>query len=136
LKSLKQLIPGAKVEGDFIKSKQVTFQPGPNLINRKEYVADCQTPGSVFLISQMMLPCLAFQQEQMIKLTIKGGTNVSKSPVCNSYLHTFLPALSLMGIKVDYDVKKHGLFPDVVGEIELSIHSMNGKGPLKAIEMT
>lgn len=41
LKSLKQLIPGAKVEGDFIKSKEVTFKPGTNLINRKEFVADC-----------------------------------------------------------------------------------------------
>jgi len=41
-----------------------------------------------------------------------------------------------MGIKVDFEVKKHGLFPDVVGEIELDIQSMKDKGPLKPIEMT
>ena len=41
-----------------------------------------------------------------------------------------------MGVKVDFEIKKHGLFPDVVGEIDLLIHSMKGKGPLKSIEMT
>ncbi len=95
------MIPGAKVEGDFIKSREVTFKPGNNLINRKEFVADCTTPGSVFLISQMLLPCLAFQQEEAIKLTIKGGTNVSNSPVYDAYVRTFLPAIDLMGVKTD-----------------------------------
>lgn len=51
LKTLKQLIPGAKVEGDFLKSKAVIWKPGQGVIKRKEYVADCQTPGSVHLIS-------------------------------------------------------------------------------------
>ena len=95
------MIPGSKVEGDFIKSREVTFKPGKNLINRKEFVADCQTPGSVFLISQMLLPCLALQKEESIKLTIKGGTNVSNSPVYDAYLNVFLPAIQHMGIKTE-----------------------------------
>ena len=85
LKSLKQLIPGAKCEGDFLKSKEVTFKPGRNLIKRKEYTADCQTPGSVHLISQMLLPCLLFQEEDESKLIIKGGTLVDNSPPAHSY---------------------------------------------------
>jgi RNA 3'-terminal phosphate cyclase len=51
LNSLKQLIVGCKVEGNKLKSKEVSFIPGNNSIKRKAYLADCSTPGSVHLIA-------------------------------------------------------------------------------------
>jgi len=69
-------------------------------------------------------------------LTIKGGTNVSKSPVYDAYTRVFLPAIDLMGIKTDIKLNKHGLFPDVVGDITLEIQSLVGKAPLKPIDFT
>ena len=134
MKSLKQLVVGSKVEGDFKKSKVVTFNPGTNLIKRSDYTADCGTPGSVFLISQMLLPCLLFQIEPEIKLTIKGGTIVSKSPPYDTYVNVLIPALNSMGAIVSADIKYHGLFPDLVGEMSLSIKNMNEK--LKPIDWT
>jgi hypothetical protein len=35
------MIPGAKVEGDFLKSKAVTLKPGSKLIKRNDFLADC-----------------------------------------------------------------------------------------------
>jgi RNA 3'-terminal phosphate cyclase (ATP) len=121
LKSLKQLIPGAKVEGDFIKSREVTFKLGQNLIKRKEYSAECSTVGSIHLISQMLLPCLLFQEEPECKLTITGGTIVNNSPPAHSYEHTLLPMLRNMGVGIDYKIKNHGLYPDTKGKVELTI---------------
>ena len=123
MKSLKQLVVGSKVEGDHIKSKIVTFNPGQNLIKRKDFVADCQTPGSVFLIMQMLLPCLLFQEESEMKLIIKGGTIVSASPPFDTYTNVMVPALACMGVDINVEIKHHGLFPDLVGELSVTVKS-------------
>lgn len=133
MRALKQLIPGAKVKGDFEKSKDVTLEAGTNLIKRKEYIADCTTPGSVHLISQMLLPCLLFQEEPECKLTIKGGTLVNNSPPAHSYQHVFLPMIRNMGIEIDYGIKKHGLFPDLIGEVQYKIKTQTNM--LKPIDL-
>lgn len=51
-------------------------------------------------------------------------------------MRTFLPAIDLMGVKTNIKINKHGLFPDVVGDISLEIQSLVGKAPLKSIDMT
>ncbi|TNV73051.1 hypothetical protein FGO68_gene3159 [Halteria grandinella] len=133
LKCLKQLIVGSKVKGDFVKSKDVHFKPGKNSIKREQYEADCKTPGSVHLISQMTLPCLLFQEMPQCKLTIKGGTLVNNSPPAHSYEHVFLPMIRKMGVGVEYEIKKHGLFPDIVGEVEVTIKKLESQ--LKPIDL-
>lgn len=83
----------------------------------------------------MLTPCLLFQEDPEIKLTIKGGTIVSKSPPFDTYTRVLIPALEHMGAKIEPDLKYHGLFPDLVGEMHLRIQSMNDQ-KLKAIEWT
>jgi RNA 3'-terminal phosphate cyclase len=39
-----------------------------------------------------------------------------------------------MGARIDYQVKKHGLFPDVVGETQFTIRALSEK--LKPIDLT
>lgn len=39
-----------------------------------------------------------------------------------------------MGANVSYDIKKHGIFPDVVGQVNLNIKTLTA--PLKAIDLT
>jgi RNA 3'-terminal phosphate cyclase len=39
-----------------------------------------------------------------------------------------------MGANVNYEIKKHGIFPDVVGQVNLNIKTMTS--PLKAIDLT
>ena len=58
-----------------------------------------------------------------MKLTIKGGTIVSASPPCDTYTNVMLPALRRMGVDMNIDVKHHGLFPDLVGELTLTVKS-------------
>ena len=61
---------------------------------------------------------------------------MSNSPVYDAYVRAFLPAIDLMGVKTEIKVNKHGLFPDVVGDIQLDIQSLVGKAPLKSIDLT
>ena len=56
-----------------------------------------------------------------MNLTIKGGTMVSNSPSLHPYRHVLFPALTKMGIAAEYELKRHGLFPDVMGEIQMKI---------------
>ena len=69
----------------------------------------------------MLLPCLLFQESPLMNLTIKGGTMVSNSPSLHPYRHVLFPALNKMGITAEYEMKWHGLFPDVMGEIQMKI---------------
>ena len=50
LNTIVHFVPGCKVVGNKKKSKQVGFNPGKNGISRKDYLADCTSPGAVTLI--------------------------------------------------------------------------------------
>jgi RNA 3'-terminal phosphate cyclase len=82
----------------------------------------------------MLMPCLLFQKEEQCKLTIKGGTLVGMSPTSHSFQYVLMPILTLMGVEATYNVKYHGLFPDIIGELNLIIKSL--KSPLKPIDLT
>ncbi len=69
-----------------------------------------------------------------MKLNIKGGTIVSASPPFDTYTNVMLPALSKMGADIKVELKHHGIFPDLVGEMSLIIKSM--EEPLKPIDWT
>ena len=69
-----------------------------------------------------------------MKLTIKGGTIVSASPPFDTYTNVMLPALQKMGADIKLDLKHHGLFPDVVGELSLTVKAL--EEPLKVIDWT
>ena len=75
----------------------------------------------------MLLPCLLFQEEPSIDLTIKGGTLVGMSPTYHSFNFVLLPILRTMGIKAEYQVVKHGFFPDLVGETLLKVNSLGSE---------
>ena len=56
------------------------------------------------------------------------------APTYHSYRYVLLPTLKFLGANIDYQVAKHGLFPDTVGSIKMNIQSM--KEPLKSINLT
>ena len=59
---------------------------------------------------------------------------MSNSPPAHSYSRVFLKQLALMGANVSYEIKKHGIFPDVVGHVNLNIKTMTAV--LKPIDLT
>ncbi len=79
----------------------------------------------------MLMPCLLFQAKDRCNLTIIGGTYVGMSPTIAALEHVLYPALKMFGLDVSLKVVKNGFFPDVVGEVCLSIPSL--KAPLKPI---
>ncbi|KAF2673319.1 EPT/RTPC-like protein [Microthyrium microscopicum] len=104
----------ADLEGASRSSKTLTFTPQP--IPPTQAAADrtklrseidIGSPGSVALVFQAILPYLLFggalhalQQPNRaaIKVTISGGTNVSKSPSFEYIQHVLLPTLAKIGL--------------------------------------
>lgn len=81
----------------------------------------------------MLMPCLLFQEKERCKLTICGGTYVGMSPTVAPLTHVLFPYLRQVGIDVNIETRKHGFFPDVVGETTIDIAAI--REPLKPVEM-
>lgn len=94
----------ARISGAGLKSKEITFTPSvlPNLHHdvAAGHVALTQnTPGSVNLVLQAVLPYLLFSGAQgPVQLRITGGTNVSNSPSLDYVEQVLIPMLSIAGV--------------------------------------
>lgn len=87
------------------------------------------------LILQCLTPALIFQDYERIKLRVAGGTLTEKQPTVGSILQ-LIALLSEMGINMTYDVRKHGIFPCIVGQVETVISPVPNGQCLKAIDLT
>jgi RNA 3'-terminal phosphate cyclase (ATP) len=67
-----------------------------------ENVIDIGSPGAVGLVFQAILPYILFAgthtNEEVVHITIKGGTNVSNSPSVDYLQHVLVPTLSMIGL--------------------------------------
>ena len=124
LNSVKELVPGCKVQGNAKKSTQVSFDARDKTISRATYAADCESAGALGLIMQMLMPCLLFQEKPQCKLTIEGGTHVNYSPTMFPVEHVLLPVLRSMGANINLEVVKCGFYPDVKGKVEVTIDAI------------
>eukprot|EP00347_Sterkiella_histriomuscorum_P009638 403340443 len=109
------------------------FNPGTNNIDCQQAKIQQATPGSCHLVAQMITPCLLFQQAESIDLTIRGGSIVGMSPTTHSYQQILIPQLRKMGINIDYEIESQGIFPDIVGQINLKINKQQEK--IKSIQL-
>ena len=67
------------MKGDYVKSPNVEFYPG-KLVAPKEYLAKCDTAGSVHLMLQMLLPALIFNSEAMkLVLVVRLSVNIGRN---------------------------------------------------------
>jgi RNA 3'-terminal phosphate cyclase (ATP) len=98
----------ARLSGLGLKSKEITFAPNQNedtsialQFNTRggEIQITQNTPGSITLVLQAILPYLLFSGgTSPIDVRITGGTNVSNSPSHDYIQHVLLPMLTLIGI--------------------------------------
>lgn len=94
----------ARLSGVGLKSKEITFVP--NLTRWRNDELDIgevrinqNTPGSVNLILQAILPYLLFcGANEKIRVRITGGTDVSNSPSYDYVTQVLIPMLDLIGI--------------------------------------
>lgn len=99
-------------------SKTLTFEPG-KIIGGK-YDFNIGTAGSVTLVAQTILPILLVADKKS-EIRIIGGTHVIKSPGYDYFEKVFIPAITLMGAKVESKLVRSGYYPKGGGEIELKV---------------
>lgn len=95
----------ARLSGMGLKSKEITFRPDQA---KATFRAEAQgneihikqnTPGSINLIFQAILPYLLFSDSASpIHVRVTGGTNVSNSPSYDYIHEVLIPMLALIGI--------------------------------------
>lgn len=133
----------AFVEGAEVGSREITFVPGEgyaaqrkskkhskDLVDFDRNVVELQNPGSVWLIVQAILPYLIFRKPRAgedlkaVELTIRGGTNVSKSMSGEYVQFVLLPVLQRIGLPaVEVEIVKRGWAGNApaIGEVKLRV---------------
>ncbi len=109
-------ICNGRLEGASIGSRELIFHPSK--IKGGRYNFDVGTAGSVTLVLQALLPVVAFANEP-IKITLKGGTAVPKSPTVSYFERIFLVHLQKIGFKAKIRVLRHGFYPKGGGIVEV-----------------
>lgn len=101
-------IGGAKVTGDQIGSREITFEPKD--IAAGEYRFAIGTAGSTTLVLQTILPALV-AADSVSALTLEGGTHNPMAPPFDFLQKAFLPVLSRMGIRFETQLDRYGFYP-------------------------
>jgi RNA 3'-terminal phosphate cyclase (GTP) len=128
----------AKLEGDFLGSKEIKFYPKE--IKPKNIQIKIETAGSITLVWQALIPPALFAF-QPLKITFEGGaTDTFFSPTIDYFRFVFLKALEKMNIKAEINVLKRGYYPEGGAKVEATIYptetkplNLTGRGSLKKI---
>jgi RNA 3'-phosphate cyclase len=109
----------ADVTGAALGSTAIEFRPGP-IASPDVWRLDVGTAGSVMLILQALLPCLALGGTA-VDLTLTGGTNNPWAPAFEHTRRVLLPALLQMGVKVEAELRSRGFYPRGGGEVRVRV---------------
>ncbi len=109
-------LTNAITRGDVLNSTRLEFKP-QGLVENGDFTFDVGTAGSVTLIVQTILPLMI---NRKIRIKLKGGTDVPKSPSIDYIRYTFLEILNKIGINANIRLIKRGHYPEGGGEIEVS----------------
>lgn len=107
-----------RLEGAAIGAGEVRFRPGR--IRGGVYRFEVGTAGSVTLVLQAVLP-VALCADVPSRVTLVGGTDVTRAPPVDYLREVFLPWLAAMGAQVEIVSLRHGYYPRGGGELTLDI---------------
>jgi RNA 3'-terminal phosphate cyclase (ATP) len=107
----------AQVRGASKGSAEVEFRPGA-IAPPTEWRLDVGTAGSVMLILQALLPCLALARAP-VELTLTGGTNNPWAPPFEYFRWVLIPTLQRMGVAVSAELTRRGFYPKGGGGISI-----------------
>ena len=115
---LMQRLCSARVEGDEVGSRELTFIPGR--ISGGSHEHDVGTAGSLTLLLQSVLPALIASPVES-ELRLIGGTDVRWSPPVDHYQLVLFPLLRRMGAELELTVDGRGFHPRGGGELRLRV---------------
>lgn len=122
-----QRISNASVQGDELHSQQLEFFP--QAIQAGHYEFNIGTAGSTMLVLQTLLPALLLQDKPS-RISIQGGTHNPMAPTADFIQQCFLPAISKIGINVEFEVEQAGFFPIGGGKVTATIQPWQNRQSL------
>ena len=111
-------VSDAQTEGVTQGSRDLVFRPRGRIGGRFRF--DVGTAGSIPLILQALMPCLAFAPDP-VELELVGGTDVKWSPSIDYVRLAILPTLRLMGYQANLLVNRRGHYPRGGGRVTFKI---------------
>ncbi|KAI0567150.1 RNA 3'-terminal phosphate cyclase [Gracilaria domingensis] len=124
-------ITSACLFGGQISSGCLFLEPGEPKEISLPLTTTVGTAGAISLVLQAVLPvALKFLpgysiDGDQISMRISGGTSVPWSPTSDYIKYVFVPNLRLFGLRLRYDVIRHGFFPQGGGECAITIDKSN-----------
>src|SRR5512133_1574470 len=124
-------ISSAKVAGDEIGSRGLSFEPGP--VRPGDYAFAIGTAGSATLVLQTVLPALMTASGPS-RLKLQGGTHNPWAPPFDFLAKALLPLLGRMGPTIAAELIRPGFYPAGGGEFVVTIQPTPRLGPLELVE--
>lgn len=109
----------AKVSGCNLRSTHLSFEPGK--LHEGTFIVDIGTAGSISLFLQCLMPAIMYAPG-IIKIRIKGGTDVQWSPSIDYMRFVTLYALRKFGYEYELRVLKRGYYPRGGGCVEVIVN--------------
>jgi RNA 3'-terminal phosphate cyclase (ATP) len=123
---------GSNVEGNFVGSSELTFEPGNTQVNN--LTLDIGTAGSISLVMQAVL-LAARNHDKKLTLDIIGGTNVMWAPPLDSYQMVLFPLMRRMGITADVNILERGFYPLGGGHVVATLDPIGDISPLMLTDL-
>jgi RNA 3'-terminal phosphate cyclase (ATP) len=129
----------AKVEGDRLNSKELTFVPqsSPRAGTYTFDVAQAAkggSAGSVSLILQTVLLPLAMA-DGTSQLTLRGGTHVAWSPPYDYVKRVYLPVLARLGLQAKANIRQWGWYPVGGGHVQATVTASGPATSLAGLDL-
>jgi RNA 3'-terminal phosphate cyclase (ATP) len=107
----------AETEGLTQGSSDLVFRPKGHISGKFRF--DVGTAGSIPLILQALMPCIAYAPGP-VELELTGGTDVKWSPSIDYVQLVVLPTVNLMGYQANMTIHRRGHYPKGGGKVTFS----------------
>ena len=118
---------GAEAEGLEVKSREISFWPGP--LRGGQFDFPIGTAGSITLVLQAALP-VAVACGEKLRMNITGGTDIRAAPPLDYLRHVLLPLLYTMGVRAKIDLLGRGYYPRGGGRVTVEVEPSPPLQPL------